>query len=171
MKSTVFATAVLLCEKTCFLLNRHEFYVKEKNMFGFLKRASTSARIKIAYENSIEKLKQMEKLSIERRSEYANLLYKDNEVEKTLAEKKLLVFYLAKECATSMALHQVKADYARFQRKFDEQDECLFEFRLAQNKLSKFVDSDETKSLEELWRREYDAIVFEVQMDMRSAEQ
>ena len=140
-------------------------------MFGFLKRASASARIKIAYENSIQRLKQMEKLSIETRNQYANLLSQKSHTDQTTAEKKLLIFYLAKEAATSMALHQIKADYARFQRKFDEQEECQFNFRLAQNQLSKFIEEDETNSLEESWRREYDSIIFQIQIDMRSAEQ
>lgn len=139
-------------------------------MFGFLKRASASARLKISYENSIERLKQMEKISIETRTQYASLLNQKNHSEQTSVEKKLLISYLAKEAAISMALHQIKADYARFQRKFDEQEEHQFEFNHAQNKLLKFIENDETKTLEELWRRDYDSIIFEIKMEMRNAE-
>ena len=142
-------------------------------MFGSIKRAMASTKIKLAYENTIAEMERRQTTAIKLKQDFFRLAENggDSEISEFDTNKRKLMFtYIAREAAVSVALLNLKADFHRFKREFGEQGTLLMDRDLALNLLDKLIEEDETDTLGMLFSAEYEANMSEIKASMAAAE-
>jgi hypothetical protein len=139
-------------------------------MFDFFKKATSSARIKVAYERLIVEMEKRQKNAIKLREDFAKAVLGNSANSPNESQSKLLYTYVAKEAGISIPLLQLKSDFARFQRQISQMEDFDFDTKLAENQLSILIDGDKSGFLGQAFLKEYDANMLEIRSTMKSAE-
>jgi hypothetical protein len=142
-------------------------------MFGSIKRAMASTKIKLAYENTIAEMERRQTTAIKLKQDFFRLAENggDSEIsEFDTNKRKLMLTYIAREAAVSVALLNLKADFHRFKREFGEQGTLLMDRDLALNLLDKLIEGDETDTLGMAFSAEYEANMSEIKASMAAAQ-
>jgi hypothetical protein len=142
-------------------------------MFGSIKRAMASTKIKLAYENTIAEMERRQTTAIKLKQDFFRLAENggDSEIsEFDTNKRKLMLTYIAREAAVSVALLNLKADFHRFKREFGEQGTLLMDRDLALNLLDKLIEEDETDTLGMAFSAEYEANMSEIKASMAAAQ-